>query len=165
MRDNPASVRREEILVNPYYMQEHKYSINRPENLEFIKKLRTLLDQYKDKMMVGEISNIDLQAKYTSGEDKLHMAYSFELLRKDFSPSHIKGCLEHFYELAPNGYPCWSFSNHDVIRHVSRWSDLAYSSEDFAQLSHSLQGFVMRTSKSEHVQVWSQVCLMFFICY
>ena len=84
LRDNPPSEREEEVLVNPYYMQEHKYSINRPENLEFIKKLRTLLDQYEDKMMVGEISNIDLQAKYTSGEDKLHMAYSFELLRKDF---------------------------------------------------------------------------------
>ena len=138
LRDNPVSERREEILVNPYYMQEHKYSINRPENLEFIKKLRALVDKYKDKMMVGEISNIDLQAKYTSGDDKLHMAYSFELLRKDFSATHIKNCLERFYELAPNGYPCWSFSNHDVMRHISRWSDLAYSPEDFAKLTASI---------------------------
>ena len=133
-------------------MQEHKYSINRPENLEFIKKLRALVDKYKDKMMVGEISNIDLQAKYTSGDDKLHMAYSFELLRKDFSATHIKNCLERFNELAPNGYPCWSFSNHDVMRHISRWSDLAYSPEDFAKLTASillsLKGCLLYTSPS-----------------
>ena len=27
-----------------------------------------------------------------------------------------------FFEHAPNGWPCWAFSNHDVERHVSRWA-------------------------------------------
>ena len=34
-------------------MQEHKYSINRPENLEFIKELRALVDN-----CISQINNI-----------------------------------------------------------------------------------------------------------
>ena len=119
-------------------MQNHKYSINQKENLDFVRELRCLLDSYKDRTMVGEISNLELQAEYTSKKDKLHMAYSFELLRKDFSPDHIRNCLENFFKLSEDGFPCWSFSNHDVVRHSSRWSDQAYSEDAFAKLTSSL---------------------------
>ena len=34
---------------------------------------------------------------------------------------HVPENIEKFLKIKPTGWACWSFSNHDVIRHVSRW--------------------------------------------
>jgi alpha-glucosidase len=61
-------------------------------------------------------------AAYTSGGDKLHMCYTFDLLGPDFTPSHIRHCVESFQKQVRDGWVCWAFSNHDVTRHVSRFA-------------------------------------------
>ncbi|MBV44330.1 MAG: alpha-glucosidase [Rhodobiaceae bacterium] len=139
LRDNPARLQSvESVLVNPYYMQEHIHSISQPENITFIENLRVLVDQYEDCALIGEISNIDLMAEYTKGNKRLQLAYSFELLGTEFSSKHIKDVIEYFFEISPNGNPCWSFSNHDVIRHLSRWSEEQDSLTGFAKLTAAI---------------------------
>lgn len=64
--------------------------------------------------------SIELMAQYTT-KKRLHMAYSFDMLGPDFSPSRFREPIENFFSKAPNGWPCWAFSNHDVPRHVGRW--------------------------------------------
>lgn len=39
----------------------------------------------------------------------------------EFTAEHFRQKIEGFYAAAPNGCPCWSFSNHDVICHATRW--------------------------------------------
>jgi alpha-glucosidase len=51
------------------------------------------------------------------------MAYSFELLGKDGSPVHIRDTVQKAMLAAPQGWPCWSISNHDVERVISRWGN------------------------------------------
>ncbi len=41
--------------------------------------------------------------------------------------------MDGFYKGAPNGWPCWSFSNHDVIRHVTRWGSHGISRDALAR--------------------------------
>jgi alpha-glucosidase len=62
-------------------------------------------------------------ADYTRGNARLHMAYSFELLGPQFTAAHFRSRIEGFFAGAPDGWPAWAFSNHDVIRHATRWSD------------------------------------------
>ena len=139
LRDNPPRIYdKDNPPVNPYYMQDHVYSISQPENVDFVEELRELLDQYGKTAMIGEISNLDLMAEYTAGDNRLHLAYSFELLGPVFSASHIKKTVEHFFKIAPQGIPCWSFSNHDVIRHVSRWAAHGSSPEALAKQTAAL---------------------------
>jgi alpha-glucosidase len=45
------------------------------------------------------------------------------MLGPEFSAEHFRQKIEGFYAAAPNGCPCWSFSNHDVIRHATRWEE------------------------------------------
>ena len=74
--------------------------------------------------MVGEIGDDDglaRVAEYTSGGDKLHMAYCFDLLGTAHSAAHFRGFVQRFEEVAPGGWPCWALSNHDVVRVASRW--------------------------------------------
>ena len=128
LRSNPAARRPDHLpyAVNPYDMQIHKYSKNRPENLAFLKRMRTLMNRYPGTMTVGEVGEshraIEIMAEYTAGGDKLHMCYSFEFLGDEFSAEHFRGRLKKYFAGAPDGWPCWTFSNHDVKRHVTRWA-------------------------------------------
>jgi alpha-glucosidase len=49
------------------------------------------------------------------------MCYTFDLLGPQFSAAHVRGCVEAFENAVADGWVCWAFSNHDVMRHVSRW--------------------------------------------
>lgn len=140
-RSNPAAKGGKQVMATDLYgMQDNIHNKNQPENLRFLEQLRALCDRYDDIMMVGEVGDmgqrsIDLMAEYTKGSSRLHMAYSFAMLGPDFSPAHFRRCIEGFQKGAPDGQPEWSFSNHDVIRHVSRWADHAVSGEAMARLA------------------------------
>lgn len=144
LRSNPPAPVEEEtpIEVDPYGMQYHLYSKNRPENIAFLKRVRALLDEYPDTTTVGEVGDahrpIEIMAAYTSGDDLLHMCYSFAMLGKEFTPKHFRTRVEKFFDGAPNGWPCWSFSNHDVVRHISRWEAHAVTPETLGRLTIAL---------------------------
>jgi alpha-glucosidase len=108
---------------NPYAYQYHVYNNTRPENLPFIEELRALVDHYPGAVTLGEISAEDsnaTMAEYTR-PGRLHMGYSFELLSSERSPAHIRSTVEGALAASRDAWPCWSISNHDVQRVVSRW--------------------------------------------
>ena len=129
LRGNPplaSSVARTNTETNPYLYQEHLFDKTQPENLAFLQRFRALLDQYDDRAVVGEVGDegrsLQTLAAYTSGGDKLNMCYTFDLLGPQFSAAHVRGCVEAFETAVSEGWVCWAFSNHDVVRHVTRWT-------------------------------------------
>jgi alpha-glucosidase len=112
--------------VNPYNFQEHIYDKSRPENLDFLKHMRALMDEYPGTTTVGEIGDsqrqLEIMARYTSGDKRLHMAYTFDYLGGQFSAEHFRDSIVAIETQAPDGWVCLAFSNHDVVRHVSRWA-------------------------------------------
>ncbi|WP_416369703.1 alpha-amylase family glycosyl hydrolase [Tritonibacter mobilis] len=131
LRSNPAlpkDQRNANIApsVNPYNHQEHLYSKNQPENLDFLARFRALLDEYPAKTAVGEVGDaqrgLELLGQYTAGNTGVHMCYAFEFLAKDpLTAARVAEVFERTDEVAADGWACWAFSNHDVQRHVSRW--------------------------------------------
>jgi alpha-glucosidase len=148
LRDNPAHMPDSEEAgldapdVNPYGMQSHLYDKTQPENIGFLKRFRTLLDQYEGRTSVGEVGDgarsLRTVAAYTAGGDKLHMCYTFDLLGPDFTPNHIRHCVDAFHKSVADGWVCWAFSNHDVHRHVSRFAQNAEEREAVAKLAISV---------------------------
>lgn len=130
LRDNPAKPKEKRqgrgfSEDNPYAFQYHYYNNTQPENLDFMRDIRALLDKYPGTVALGEISSEDslaTMAEYTSGGDKLHMGYSFELLTDDYSSAYIRKTVETLEANMLEGWPCWAFSNHDVERVASRWA-------------------------------------------
>ncbi len=131
LEDNPPSKLEdrnspEAPAVNPYNWQDHIHDKSQPENLEFLKRLRALLDRYPGQTTVGEIGDgprsLRTMAAYTSGGDKLHMCYTFDFLSPIFTKEHFVKRVMAFEEIVGDGWPCWAFSNHDIVRHVSRWT-------------------------------------------
>ncbi|SEP86649.1 alpha-glucosidase [Devosia sp. YR412] len=144
LRSNPPNKKDEHLpyAVNPYDMQEHKYSKSQPENLDFLKRVRTLLNDYPGATSVGEVGDshksVELMAEYTSGGDTLHMCYGFDFLGHDFTALHFRERIETFFKVGPDGWPCWSFSNHDVPRHMTRWAKHSASQAELARQSAAL---------------------------
>ncbi len=138
LRDNPPAEHPPgQIPSETYGMQDHIHSKTQPENIAFLQRMRALTDRYAARCMVGEVGEgrraMQVMADYTRGKDRLHMAYSFDMLSPDFSAAHFRSRIETFFENAPDGWPCWSFSNHDVERHVTRWQPHAASSDGLAK--------------------------------
>ncbi|TBR41575.1 alpha-glucosidase [Marinomonas agarivorans] len=109
---------------NPYTYQRHVYDLSRPENLAFLQDLRALMDEFPGTTTVGEIGDdfpLERMAEYTSGGDKLHMAYTFDLLNTPHSPDYIRTVLQNMEDIVGDGWPCWALSNHDVVRSATRW--------------------------------------------
>jgi len=128
LRDNgPAPLGPKGFPINPYEAQDHAYSKSQPENLAVLEQIRALTNEFGTRVLVGEVGDsearqIGLMGDYTSGPKRLHMAYSFAMLGPDYTAAHFRKCITDFQTGAPDGWPCWSFSNHDVMRHVSRWA-------------------------------------------
>ncbi|GGY61162.1 alpha-glucosidase [Cellvibrio zantedeschiae] len=109
---------------NPYAFQRHVHDTCQPENIGFLESLRSLMNRYPGTVTLGEIASEDslkTMAEYTAGNTRLHMTYSFELLVDNLSASYIRETVETLEKNLTDGWPCWAFGNHDVVRVMSRW--------------------------------------------
>jgi alpha-glucosidase len=145
LRDNPPFPRGRSNDIsdaNPYGYQDHLYDKTQPENLDFLRRFRTLLDEYGARAAVGEVGDgersLRTVAAYTGGGDKLQMCYTFDLLSPEFSAVHVRESVEAFENAVADGWICWAFSNHDVIRHVSRWTKPGGDTDAMARFSIAL---------------------------
>jgi alpha-glucosidase len=153
LRDNPPRPKSERRArgfnaENPYGHQWHRYNNTQPDMLPLLESIRKLLDEFPDAMALGEISSDDSNAtvaEYTQ-PGRLHMGYSFELLSTESSPQHIRATVEDLMRRAPESWPCWTISNHDVERVVSRWGrsgpPLPHFATQLTALVCSLRGSV-----------------------
>ncbi len=136
LRDNPA--RRDGGFATQlefpevYAMQWHRYDKSQPENIDFMRRIRKMLDAYPGTMALAEIGDDDpvqLAAEYTASPEVLHTAYSFALMmdRGNVPPaSMFRDRIEAQRAQPGESWPAWAISNHDVVRAASRWSGTEY---------------------------------------
>lgn len=129
--------------VNPYNFQDHIYDKSRPENLAFLRRFRTVLDEYPAAASVGEVGDsqrgLQVVAAYTGGGDRVHMCYAFDFLAPEkVNAGKVRSVLEDFGQVASDGWACWAFSNHDVMRHASRWAAGEADPQAFLRIAAAL---------------------------
>ena len=151
LRDNPSlpkELRNDSIApgVNPYNHQLHLFSKNQPENLEFLRRFRAELEPY-GAAAVGEVGDaqrgLEIMAEYTSGGDKVQMCYPFELLQpKRATAQVLEQTFARLTAAAPDAWPCWAYSNHDTVRHITRWGLTDAAARAYTTLLMCLRGSV-----------------------
>ena len=152
LRDNPPldpAERNDNTApsVNPYNFQDHLYDKTQPENLDFLRQLRAVMDEYPAATSVGEVGEsqrgTQVQAAYTAGDDLLHMCYDFDFLSSAYpSGDQVARVLRKFQSIVTEGWACWAYSNHDVVRHPTRWTLSPEAARVYAALLMSMQGSV-----------------------
>jgi alpha-glucosidase len=150
LRDNPPlpmDQRNSSIApqVNPYNHQNHLYSKSQPENLAFLERLRALTDQYDARACLGEVGDaqrgLQIMGQYTEGDKRMHMCYAFEFLEgRRATAGWVKEVFDRLAAEAPDGWPCWAFSNHDVARHATRWDLPDAAQRAYVTLMMSMRG-------------------------
>jgi alpha-glucosidase len=148
LRDNPPRKLDETTSVGvqfekpyPYVMQRHLYDKSRPENMDFLKKLRSLTERYGAIMTIGEIGDdepYELAVEYTKGEEHLHTAYNTHFMAGTDSAKLTRDMIIEpvtmFQNLSGDAWPSWAFANHDVVRPVTRWGKGIKNKEAFAKM-------------------------------
>ncbi|MEI6097813.1 MAG: alpha-amylase family glycosyl hydrolase [Alphaproteobacteria bacterium] len=142
LRDDPADYRvKTKAESNPYGMQYHLFSKNQPENLLWMERIRRILDDYPATTSVGEMGEVHhaiaMMGAYTA-PGRLHQCYSFEMMGYDYSAAFFRSRINDFFAGAPDGWPMWAFSNHDVVRHASRWAQHGTSVQALAKQAGTL---------------------------
>ncbi len=151
LRDNPAlpaDQRNDTIApgVNPYNWQDHIHSKNQPENLDFLKRFGAEMVPYAA-AAVGEVGDaqrgLEIMADYTSGGDKVQMCYPFEMLQPArLTAGGLGQVFSRLNDRAPDAWPCWAYSNHDVVRHPTRWNLSDAATRAYTTLLMCLRGSV-----------------------
>lgn len=116
------------FTIKPLDPEKHKYDRNRPEVHEYIRELRKVIDEYKDRMTVGEVftlppGNPELSASFLgNGADELHLAFDFSIMYRLWNARRFYNCIKKWYRFVPeNAWPCNVLSNHDQPRGRSRF--------------------------------------------
>ncbi|PCK00443.1 MAG: alpha-glucosidase [Zetaproteobacteria bacterium] len=163
LRDNPprktgAKFATQLEKETPYSTQQHIYDKSRPENLDFIKKLRTLSNQYDGRVLIGEVGDdhpYKLAQEYTHGKNHLHTCYNPHMMsgtHKALDEALVRVPIETIFNYSGNNsnlaesaiessvWPSWAFSNHDVVRAQSRWYKPYSCHNDFSKMLIALLG-------------------------
>ncbi|HEY7899570.1 MAG TPA: alpha-amylase family glycosyl hydrolase [Caulobacteraceae bacterium] len=121
LADNPVNPERT-AATSPSRMQTHRHDRNRPQTLEFLAKVRALVDERPGRMTVGEVVDdpaLPRQIEYVAGPRRLHTAYSFHFLAaRQASPDLFRAAIAAWE--ATDGWPSWSLGNHDAPRFATR---------------------------------------------
>jgi alpha-glucosidase len=100
------------------------FSKNIPEIHDFNRMLRTLVDQYGDRLLIAELyKSLEEIVKHYGSNDEFHLPLNSELMSSDFqwSAESVREVVDRYERLLPTGaWPNWSLGNHDKHRVASR---------------------------------------------
>lgn len=121
--DNPGAYSPELFGHGP----EEVHSWDQPEVHDVYRRWRKVLDSYPgERMAVGEVwvRTDEATARYVR-PDELHLAFNFRLLRAPWEATALRDAVTaSLASMAGVGAPSsWVLSNHDAVRHRSRYGD------------------------------------------
>jgi alpha-glucosidase len=116
---------------NPGYQPHHPphhqllatYNTDRPEVHDIIERMRNVLDEYGERMMVGEIylPVERLVTYYGAHGSGVHLPFNFQLIELPWHARAVADAIDRYEALLPSyGWPNWVLGNHDNPRIASR---------------------------------------------
>lgn len=108
--------------IAPIWEEMFRYQHDRPGVHELMQELRAVIDEYEDRVLVGETDDISF---YGSGEDELHLVFNFPLMHtRLLNPAWVRANQTERLALLPQlAWPCNTLGNHDSPRMYNRFGD------------------------------------------
>jgi glycosidase len=138
--DNPRSWQFLPMDTPPArFFQQAKYNVDQPENFEFARELRTVCDEFGDRMLLGEVSGPRSRIRQFMGAETnngLTLVFDFNMLQHSFTAGYFRDLIRDIQVHFPDPFmPVFVFSNHDASRSIHRLGNNATK----ARLLHLLQ--------------------------
>ena len=113
--------------TRPFDFQDKIYNQSHADIPKFLSRLRALTDANGGRFSVAEVGgdHADREMKlFTAGNDRLNSAYGFlYLYAEKLTGEMIPRGAAMWPGQDGEGWPSWTFSNHDAPRAVSRWAE------------------------------------------
>lgn len=109
--------------MSPYRELLTTYTADLPEVQEIVAKLRSVVEEFDDRMLVGEIylPVERLMAYYGASGKGAHLPFNFQLIRLPWNARQIAAAVERYEALLPSyAWPNWVLGNHDKSRIATR---------------------------------------------
>ncbi len=107
----------------PHHRQIPRYSGDRPEVHDALREMRKVIDEFPDRLMIGELylPFERLMAYYGRDLTGAHLPFNFALLRARWHAREIAKLVDEYEAALPKGgWPNWVLGNHDRPRVASR---------------------------------------------
>ena len=120
-RDEPLN--RDWNGENPHARLHHIHTANQPEVHPIVRAFRALLDQYPQRVMMGEIDLpfAELMTYYGIQRDECHLPTNFSLIHTRWTVAAVRRVIDDYLASLPVGaWPNWVLGNHDQRRLASR---------------------------------------------
>ena len=121
-RDNPPNPDYKEHM-SPYDKHLQAYTTDQPEVHEIVKKMRNVMNEYDERVLIGEIYlPVERLVKYygENGEGT-HLPFNFQLVLLPWKAREIEAAIDKYEGVLPkDGWPNWVLGNHDNSRVTSR---------------------------------------------
>ncbi len=103
--------------------QHHRFDMDQPEMIPFLKEIRAWLDQYPERYAVGEpFIPTPEKAAFYCRPGLLHAAFNFELLTAPWEARKFSQAIFNWDNLLdPQSWPCQVLNNHDTPRSATRF--------------------------------------------
>jgi len=122
-RDNPPNPAYRPGEEPPHHSQIPLYTADRPEVHDVIAGMRRVVDEFDDRVLIGEIYlPIERLIAYYGADLKgVHMPFNFQLLQTQWHARAIADLIQRYERALPaGGWPNWVLGNHDVPRIATR---------------------------------------------
>jgi alpha-glucosidase len=99
------------------------YTADRPETQEIVAEMRSVVDAYRERVLIGEIylPVERLVAYYGKDLKGVHLPFNFQLLVAAWSADAVARIIAEYEAALPKGaWPNWVLGNHDTRRIASR---------------------------------------------
>jgi alpha-glucosidase len=121
-RDNPPNP---DYLPGqaPYNQLIPAYSTDQQETQQIVREMRSLIDEYDERVLIGEIylPIRRLVSYYGASGDGAHLPFNFQLITLPWNARQIAAAISEYEgALPPNAWPNWVLGNHDQPRVASR---------------------------------------------
>lgn len=123
MRDNPPKegdsgsygIAEQETVYSGYQMETH----------DMLKRIRALIDEYDDRVAIGEVWSDDRSRWvrfYGDNLDELHLPFNFTLMDQPWDAKAIRADVDNLeVSLPEGGWPNYVMANHDMPRIGTRF--------------------------------------------
>ena len=122
-RQNPVNPDYVDGAMSPYQRLIPAYSTDQPEIHEVVAQMRSLLDEYDERVMIGEIYlPVDRLVDYYGRDGEgAHLPFNFHLITTPWDARGIEMVIDAYEGALPdNAWPNWVLGNHDKPRVASR---------------------------------------------
>lgn len=123
LRDDPPAPEADESTPPPE-RQERVFTNYRPEVLDWLVEMREVIDEFTDRVLLGEVDTSgDRIADFYGRPERpmIELPLNYVLLEASWDPPSVASAIEEYLDLLPShAWPNWAMGSHDKTRIASR---------------------------------------------